>query len=77
MKNRKLLIQNTRQRAEFHDDVDDPDDVVEEEWWTSTSITLIREYPEISTDITKHWNKYQHEQKFVIPIYINNENWNI
>ena len=31
MKNRKLLIQNTRRRAEFHDDVDDPDDVVEEE----------------------------------------------
>ena len=27
-KNRKLLIQNTRQRAEFHDDVDDPDDFV-------------------------------------------------
>ena len=28
MKNRKLLIQNTRRRAEFHDDVDDPDDVL-------------------------------------------------
>ena len=28
MKNRKLLIQNTRRRAEFHDDVDDLDDFV-------------------------------------------------